>query len=936
MSGLVVADRRLTCAELLSHLVGQAGGGQWLDAFLLAAGAAQVVEDHADRRRAFAARGRSYLAGARGKWKAGATAFAAATAAAGRVESWSRAQQAVDAQRQPLLDLATDLAVVALGGVDDPRGGGLSGRELWGRAGALESAARSWPAPLRQALLRPPSCFTSFDVAPADVAALAADLVDRFDASAGVLVVGVRTSGSYLAPLGAAALRLLGVRSRCLTVRPGVDLPAGARAALLEGVAGGGLVWLVDDPPVTGRSVARAAAAVEAAGVPRSCLVVGMPLAGAELPAALTPWPAVSLPPERWQIRRRLHPGAVGDHLRHLLPCAGVVEVTALGPPALAPRGHSHARFALQVAAGAGSSLTEVIVAEGAGTGFFAGHAAAVSSALGPKVPEVLAVADGVVYRRWVPAAPSPPPAGERGQAVAEHVWARHRALPAAADRSLALVDQQPVWEVAARLLGAGMGPAWHATRPLLGDRVVRRLLHVERPSVTDGCTEASRWLPVDGARRLVKLDPWEGSFGHHDLACYDPVADLAGAAVGEGEEFETAALRRYADLAGSPVDRERWLLYLLAHVWDRRRRGALAAADADRLAGGAVNRYLAGLFLADMAPAGGGGTPGGPLGGPWCALDLDGVLEHDALGFPATTPAGALALRALRAHGYRPLLCSGRSAEEVGERCRIFGLGGGVAEYGAVAVLAGAHRGAEIDLLDAGAQASLDRVRTWLGQQPGVEVDPRYRRIVRARGAGAAGASAGGPLAEAVVAAALYAGALSAGAGGCSSPAPLAAVAGCRQTDIVAGGVDKGTGVLALLEALGTPGQTPALVMGDTAADLPMLALASLPLAPANATPALSAAGVPLTSRSYQAGLAQGVGRLIGHPPGACPRCRPPRFSPRTRQLLALLALAEGGGAGAARGMLRLAACQTASAVAALADRRAQHPQAVAHRVQV
>src|ERR671933_171175 len=47
-----------------------------------------------------------------------------------------------------------------------------------------------------------------------------------------------------------------------------------------------------------------------------------------------------------------------------------------------------------------------------------------------------------------------------------------------------------------------------------------------------------------------------------------------------------------------------------------------------------------------------------------------------------------------------------------------------------------------------------------------------------------------------------------------------------------------------------------------------------------------------------YQAGLSLAVRELIGHAPGACPRCRVAPLPSRTRLLLALLGAPEAGGA--------------------------------------
>src|SRR5205814_365637 len=84
--------------------------------------------------------------------------------------------------------------------------------------------------------------------------------------------------------------------------------------------------------------------------------------------------------------------------------------------------------------------------------------------------------------------------------------------------------------------------------------------------------------------------------------------------------------------------------------------------------------------------------------------------LETDTLGYPTLSPAGALALRALLAHGYRPVLATGRSTGEVRERCRAYGLPGGVAEYGSAIYHAATDR--TCSLVGPAEAASLARQR--------------------------------------------------------------------------------------------------------------------------------------------------------------------------------------------------------------------------------
>jgi hydroxymethylpyrimidine pyrophosphatase-like HAD family hydrolase len=254
------------------------------------------------------------------------------------------------------------------------------------------------------------------------------------------------------------------------------------------------------------------------------------------------------------------------------------------------------------------------------------------------------------------------------------------------------------------------------------------------------------------------------------------------------------------------------------------------------------------------------------------CAIDLDGVLECGQLGYPATSPTGALALRALVAHGYRPVLATGRSVADVRDRCAAFGLVGGIAEYGCAAF----HDGEAIDLRSPRARALLDRIRDELARCPGVRFDPRHAYAVRA-------VVGHGPVPTELLA----------GIPALANP-EAQVIHGQGQTDITVTGIDKGSGLRALADLLGQPGC--ALAVGDSQPDLPLLACAPLARAPRNARLGAGGGGIELTGRAYQAGLVQACAELLGHRPGRCPVCRPPAFGPRTRTVLAILDLRANG----------------------------------------
>ena len=136
--------------------------------------------------------------------------------------------------------------------------------------------------------------------------------------------------------------------------------------------------------------------------------------------------------------------------------------------------------------------------------------------------------------------------------------------------------------------------------------------------------------------------------------------------------------------------------------------------------------------------------------------------------------------------------------------------------------------------------------------------------------------------------------------------------VRGDAQTDFVPRGVNKINAVRALIRLLDGDArgdEAPALAVGDTAPDVAMLKAARLGLAPGHADRRLMhAAQVTVLRASYQAGLAAAVGRLIGHTPGGCPRCRAPEPSVADRALLALLAVPEAGRSGTPARLARLA----------------------------
>jgi hydroxymethylpyrimidine pyrophosphatase-like HAD family hydrolase len=903
-NGQVIADLHADVTELHRGLLDAVGRGDLLDAYLFAAGAVQICQDRLNGTPWLISRAVRTLDDT-GAGKAlrlalnGAVTAAGLSPGIGRLRAWcSVAQQLTDALADAVTTGPTD--------ADADRGAAT------GRVPALlDRLGAEVPEPvatvLAGSLLRPPSSFRSFDQHPRDVVELVARFARRYpDRSRRLLVVGLLTSGGYLAPLAAAALRAEGyTHVEVRSTRPAAASSRADTAALRSAGREGALALLIDDPPSTGMTLAATARGLQRLGFPAERVVMLFAaFADQPVPGSIAGYPSVVLPPADWHIRDRVREESLRRTLAELLPDQEVLALS-VGEPGL-PSRWSHLEVPLTALVHTESGVRELhLVVQGAGTGYLGRHALAVADALAGLVPRVHGFHDGVLLRDRLPGEPDRAVDLTRtrhvGAAdVVRYVARRRERLPLSTDRGPLLTGRQPVWEVGARVFAGSCGRLADPLRPLLIDPLLRELLRTPAASLVDGQTAFGRWWP--GPEGWAKTDFDEGSFSHLDLAAYDAAYDLAGAAQALPED-EDRLVADYERLTGSRIQAARWCVYGVVHGWNAERLAGsgvgtgMDEADARRARSRALQEYLGGLYLRDIdsqRAAGADPTARPPRG--WCALDVDGVLETDLSGAPAPAPAGTMALRGLRAHGYQVLLATGRPVPEVRDRCRAYGLPGGVAEYGAVVYDAVRDRSTSL-------VAGPDRtpLTALLSGLPSVTLDPQYRWCVRAhRGSGGDRTGLDDETVREL--------------SGRPEAAGFAVVQGQTQTDFVPVGVDKAAGVAALLELLDAPeGIRPVLAVGDSATDIPLLRWARHGCTPANAAATVREAGITVLRRPYQAGLADAVGRLLGHSPGRCSRCRPPALSPADAALTALLAVPEAGRAGVPARLARLARARAA-----------------------
>ena len=873
-----------TLADLL---VDQCAAGQWLDSYLLAAGIDQILEDalHPDALalNRIANRLKASSRGAAGR-------AAAAVASDGRGLIWGPhahllGSSAVARCRRETAALAADLATLTVG-EDVVRDGEESldtgaSLELRHRATRLRQKVAALPLQVRRTPLRLPSCFLNLDQCPADIRALMNEVVGHWpDRRHPTLVVGVRTSGSYLAPIAIACLKAAGYGEvRQITVRPGQLWLPEERRTLRLALGAGARVLLLDDPPNTWGTIVKTTRLLRDLGFqPNSIVPVVQTFPTTPPPPGeLRAHPIVVLPWERCDIHRRLDPVAVKQTLNELLQGEASVDAVKRLPIVdhEGARAHARALYEVSVRRGGGRSEQRMVYAHGVGLGYLGVHAMAVGEPLQAFLPTLYGVAGGLLFREWLPEDLRLDASEDLDavcEAMVDYVSTRARELRVPEDVSLRLKDRSSVWRALGRFLARPFGRVEIAFWPVT-ERAARALVAVDEPSVVDTRTGVSTWFRAGRRSHQLKKIAFVGrTFSGFDMYCYDPVFDLAGAAASaESDRMQERLRKSYTAGTGKAVDPERWLLYQLVHLssldmeWEE-----ISDPVLERRMSRRIQRYLRDVFLDDVRP---------PSEGPLCAIDIDGVLESTPLGISATSAEGVRTLRALQLHGYRPVLVSGRSIAEVRDRSIHYRLAGGVGEYGAAAYVTDGDRTCQ--LLAAEELEMLASLRAALEQLPGVRLDDGYELAVRAYRLDVRGRRRALRPEQLEAALARRKG------------APVRVIEGVAQTDFMVARADKATGLEALGAELGSPmsGRRVALAVGDTASDLPVLELAGLSFAPANADRKLREAGIPILGRSGQAGLEQAAAYLLGHRPGRCPTCRDPQLPARTRLLLTLLA---------------------------------------------
>lgn len=749
------------------------------------------------------------------------------------------------------------------------------------------------PSELKRRRLRNPAFFHVRDLTHYDVLNLGRKFVSSFpDREQPILLVGLRTAGSYFNPLLVAFLANRGYRDvRSVTLRPSCALASNEKACMNAAAKEGRLAVILDEPPCSGGTTASVARILCKAGFGTAKIVAVFPVVrlyrewqngwGNLLNSGVR---VLTLEPEEWHKQNLLSLEVVERQIQQYFRFQGYEIVQLVASPAAErfnallhqisdEKMHTRLKRVFEVHLQRAGGQTEIryVLAKSVGWGWFAYHAFLVGERLARFLPPMLGLRDGILYTEWLPAADGDAKSSPQVvNTIASYIATRVRCLPLIDDPTRDLVDdsQHKGYQELASLLGRAYGsaPAAAFKRPRIQRRVAFRKCPV--PTLIDAKMRRMEWVTAPST--LVKTDFEHHALGKRELEVTDPAYDLADAILqfGLSEADEHELLQRYMEeSADGDVVNRLFLHKLLAGAWAIMQSQINVNEPILRHRHQEFNRrYLeAWEFLTIQTARRCGQLCARPksLGwhSPLLVLDVDGVLDRNVFfSFPCSTAAGLKAISIAHLHEIGIALNTARSLYELKEYSRAYGFLGGVAEYGSA--LWNALTQKEMVLVNRESLAQLEELRRELRSVPGVFLNDRYQYSIRVY---TFGKERTVPL-----------------------PTPMMIELLGRlnlnrlrfhQTDldtaVLAKEIDKGTGLSALLEQVGLLPQE-VIAVGDSEADLDMFRVAGRSFAPSHIRCRREAAelGCQISKHPCQSGLLQIV-QAVAHTNGKyCKHC--------------------------------------------------------------
>lgn len=732
------------------------------------------------------------------------------------------------------------------------------------------------PNELSNRRIKSPRAFHSQDLTFSDILKLAHRFcIELDDYKKPYLIVGLRTAGSYFAPVLRAYMVNRGyLNTGIVTLRPKAGLSKFEIQQLRNYSKQGGIAVVVDEPVYQGTTLAICIQLLRNVGFIASSTVAIFPLHPAardwqatNAAVALNGCKVITISPEETHRYETLQTNNVGETIREYLELKGyrlisiyeddkVRKISDFLTQASDEGFHTrHKRvYAVKLEKPNGQEEVHYIIAKSVGCGWQCYQTFYVAKRLSKFISPVIGLRDGVLYCEWVGS--GPPILDDQSRTQLSTVMSSY--IAQRVNNLRYSIDPSPSLGNAG--LQFGMDILVHTLSGAYKSNLVRRIktmeissklakLHSSHACLLDAKMRSSKWIRFGDT--YLKSDFAQHGMGRMDLSVTDPAYDIADAvlSLSLSHAKEDEFVKRYIQQSNDHDVRSRLPLYkLLAGQWSMG--GALYCLNERKLADrhiDASSLYITAwtFSMIQMARFCGGFIPKHPSRSelrPLVFLDVDGVIDQHIFDFPTSTQSGIRALSLLIANGFPVYLNTARSAYDVKEYCAAYGLPGGVAETGSY--IWDAVSGREQILVGPESLAELDLVRMALQKLPGVFINGYYQYSIKAFSYSQTGTI---PLPSVLLHKIFL---------DLQVKTLVIHQTSC-DTTIVCNTVNKGTGLVAFTRFIEKE-SVETIAVGDTAPDLEMFRVANRSYAPSH-TPVRGLAtllGCRVVSRPYQLGL--------------------------------------------------------------------------------
>ena len=437
-----------------------------------------------------------------------------------------------------------------------------------------------------------PSPFRRLDFTHLDNLALGRRYVAQFpDRTRPTLLLGLRTSGSYFAPLLRAYFAAEGFATvAMLTIVPGKGAGGFERRKLAYYAQQGHTALILDDSPHTGGTIFTAFDIARRAGFAIDKLKALIPAhpARPDWYKPLSDDMIVSLAPADWHKPSLLAPATAQVRLTEYFRAQGFDDVRVvessrvanlnrqLGDASPDARGARLKRiFEVHLARGRDHREVRFMMAKSVGWGWLGYHAFLAGHRLRGRVPPILGLRDGLLYTEWVAQDTLSPAERERGKPRPDEIAAyiaartRHLGLDLESASGANLQRQDNGTRVLAKTLSRAYGALGidALMRPRIERQLRRRACPV--PTLIDGKMQQAEWIV--GPDGPLKTDFEHHGLGKEELNVADPAYDLAAAILDHGmsADEERRLVQRYIEASGdTEVAQRLFLQKLLAGLW--------------------------------------------------------------------------------------------------------------------------------------------------------------------------------------------------------------------------------------------------------------------------------------------------------------------------------------------------------------------------------